>query len=279
MLAGDVQRAVDAGQAGQVQALRVVAALQPWRPVLAAVASVQQQVENADCKAVLFVSEPDIQKRFVGAFLHQPFSFRDQRRPTFVLRCGLGLGAVVGQHLFAQHAAVQLLLPTDTAIAAVQDHAVITHRPALLGAGETHGIEVGTGRHAGLLPMAAVVIGIQNVPTRPDSYQARANAGYITQRADRCQGAGHGRQIQHIHVRCGLCRTLKGGPRQHQRGTALERIHTGSSGSPLHAAGCSTNDPASRGDAGPYLTCLRTQRMPAPARDSGDHWVLDSGSM
>ncbi|MOA06049.1 hypothetical protein D3C78_1256700 [compost metagenome] len=95
---------------------------------------------------------------------------------------------------------VELLLPGRAGVAAVQHHAIIAHRPALGGGRKIHGRKIGTGRHDGLLPMLAGVIGKQNVATLADGDHALTGAGHAGQRAVDGQGTDPGGQVQHIDV-------------------------------------------------------------------------------
>ncbi|MNE42695.1 hypothetical protein D3C80_1368410 [compost metagenome] len=182
-----------------MQALRIVGAVLHRRPGATAVQGAQDQVEHADRVAALRVDEPDVEERLVGAFVDQSLALGDELRPLLVVRLGAGQRLVVGEHQLADLPAVQLLLPAGAAIAAVQHHAIVADRPALLGGGEMHRVEVGADRHAGLLPALAGILGIQNVTAQADRDQPITRARHIAQRAARCQFARAGRQVQHIH--------------------------------------------------------------------------------
>ncbi|MNH36301.1 hypothetical protein D3C79_970760 [compost metagenome] len=107
----------------------------------------------------------------------------------------------------------------------MQDHPVVAHRPAKLRGRKTHGIEVGADRHLRLLPVAAKVIRIQDVPPWPHGNQAGAGAGDIAQGAGRCQRAGQRRQVEYVDVSLGLGRALQRGPGQQHHAAAFEHIH------------------------------------------------------
>ncbi|MNL31932.1 hypothetical protein D3C87_1537510 [compost metagenome] len=178
LLAGDVQRIAGGGDGIEVKALRVVGAVLERRPVLAAVLGAQDQVEHPDHITQLVVGEPDIEQGFVGPLRHQALAFGDQQRPLFVAGFCTGQRLVMLDQQGPDLAAVQLLAPGRTRVVAVQDHAVAAHRPTLGGRRKTHGIEVGTDRHGGLLPVIAGVIGIQNVATLSDGNQSVAGPGH-----------------------------------------------------------------------------------------------------
>ncbi|MNP40050.1 hypothetical protein D3C76_1336570 [compost metagenome] len=193
--------------------------------MLAAVTGVQQQVEHPDCIAVAGIGEPHVEQRLVGALCHQALALAYPARPDRVRGRGQGFGLVVRQHLVTEHPAVQLLFPAQAAIAAVQDHPVVTHRPPKLRRREGHRVEVGADRHLCLLPVTAMVIRVQDVPARPHRDHPCAGAGDIAQGAARGQRTGQRWQVEHVDVRLGLDRALQRGPGQQQHAAAFEHIH------------------------------------------------------
>ncbi|MNE60060.1 hypothetical protein D3C80_1551840 [compost metagenome] len=131
----------------------------------------------------------------------------------------------------ADRAAIELLAPGRAGVAAVQDHAIVAHRPALLGSGEMHGIQIGADRHGGLLPMLTGIVGIENVATLANGHQTLTRAGHVQQGAALRQGTRLGRQFQHIDIAGCLGDSLQ----QHQRGAQRQpyilsdRTHNASS--------------------------------------------------
>ncbi|MNT56224.1 hypothetical protein D3C72_1935080 [compost metagenome] len=99
----------------------------------------------------------------------------------------------------------------------MQHHAIVTHRPALLGGRKIHGRQVGADRHGGLLPGLAGIIGIENVATLTDGDQALPGTRQVQQRATRRQGTRLGRLIQYVDVTGRLRHTL------HQRQQHAQR--------------------------------------------------------
>ncbi|MCY1463748.1 hypothetical protein D9M71_816890 [compost metagenome] len=72
----------------------------------------------------------------------------------------------------------------------MQNDAAVPYRPTLLWAGEIHCRQVNANRHLSLLPIVALIIGIQNVPAPTHCNQALAGMGDVDQ-------LGRDRQFAH----------------------------------------------------------------------------------
>lgn len=145
----DHQQAVvlDRGDGVEVELVLVVQALADVFPVLAAVAGLQQRAIGTDGQAVLFVGEPDVQqRRFAAEVLELP---------------GPGAAGVVAD----------------------EDLRIVPDRPALALVDEEHRGEQLAGRHLGLGPGLAVVVGEQDMPTVADRDQPLAGMGDAEQQA------------------------------------------------------------------------------------------------
>ncbi|MNZ65824.1 hypothetical protein D3C78_840250 [compost metagenome] len=125
----------------------VVQALGDVLPVLAAIAGFQQCAVSAHGKAVLGIEESDIEQRgFTGKVF-------------------------------------ELLAPGRTAIVAGEDLRIVPDCPATLVVDEEHCGEQLPGRHPGLGPGLALVIGEQNVAAIAHYHQALASMSGIDQQA------------------------------------------------------------------------------------------------
>src|SRR5574337_172780 len=157
LLADDKHFAARGAHAIEVKGLGIVGAMQPRIPALAAVGSVQDQVEGADDEASLVIREPHVQEGVLGALRGEALGLLDPFGG--VVTRGARLRLVVRGHHAAESAAVELLGPGRARIGAVQHHPVVAHRPALLRRREAHRDEVRADRDLRLAPALAMVIG------------------------------------------------------------------------------------------------------------------------
>ncbi|MNZ89811.1 hypothetical protein D3C78_1087470 [compost metagenome] len=125
-----------------------------------AIFGAQDQIEGTGDETAALVAEPHIQQGLIGALLGEQFGILFQALRLRVI--GVFRVAVMLEQQRRDLPAVELLAPGLARIAAVQDHAFMTHSPALAGTGEHQGGQVGTDRHLGLNPGRGVV-GKQNV--------------------------------------------------------------------------------------------------------------------
>ncbi len=136
---------LDLSDAVQVVLVFVVQPVADIFPVLPAIGRAQQQAVGADGQAVVEVLEPDIQQRSLALQV------------------------------------LELLVPGLAAIAAGQYLRVVTDRPTVLFIHKKHGRQQLPGRHAGLTPGVALIIGKQNMPMVTHHDQPRPRMGDVQQ--------------------------------------------------------------------------------------------------
>ena len=164
----------------EVELVFVVQAVAGVFPVLAAVGGFQQRAISAHGKAAVDVLEPDV----------------EQRRFAFQI--------------------FELLGPGDAAVLAGEDLCVMADGPAVFVVDKKHRRQQLPGRHLGLGPGRALVIGIQNVPAIPDRHQALAGVHDIEHQAFGGLGGFNG--INNVG-----CWRGSGQHRCRQHGTAQQR--------------------------------------------------------
>ncbi len=138
--------AFDMGNGIQVEAVFVLEPVADVVPALAAVDGFDQRTIGTDRNAVLGVFEPHVEQ---GCFT----------LAIFVLH-----------------------LPALSAVAGRQDQGIVADRPAMLVVDEIDGRQQLTGRHLGLGPAVAAIVGIEDMATIPGHDQAITGFGDIEQK-------------------------------------------------------------------------------------------------
>ncbi|MCY1435808.1 hypothetical protein D9M71_519160 [compost metagenome] len=243
----------------------------------------------------MIVLEPDIEEWLVGALVGHAPGFDQPGGEHLIVRPRGGLFLVIGEQGRSDLAAVELADPGFAGVAAVQHHTVVPHRPALGRTGEMHGDQIRADRDLSLLPVPASIIGIHNVPALAHRNQALPGPGQPGEHRPGSQFTRLCRGVEHIGKPAGDHRADKWhgqGSRQRRKQKPLDHRHycylectpprpCGSEPARDEAntfnaeVDCQTD---SRAGSLPQRESV-CQRMPVPARDSGAHWALESGSM
>ncbi|MNQ92422.1 hypothetical protein D3C85_1078480 [compost metagenome] len=194
--ANDVDMPADLANGVQRIFIGVLGALHPWGPLFTTVSGMQDQVVCANRPAFLLVLEIDVQERFGWAFLLQGLRIFLGALQRFAFA---RLGGVVLDRQVANLSPIQLAFPALTAIGAVQDHAIVTYRPALGLAGEINSDQVAAERERALREMLAGVLGMQDMTAGAHRYDSlQAVAAESIQRRAGCELRQHGRLSQGV---------------------------------------------------------------------------------
>ncbi len=149
--------------------------------------------------------EMHFEERLVGALLDRKFHFLNQQLQHFVVRVRLQQILIEDQPLLAKTLAVVLLDPGRSAIARMQNDALVSHRPSFFGRREMHVQDAAANRYLCLRPGLSLIVGENDVPTMARCEIAVAKASHGIQQGPRRKFAGHGRQVEHVVIRENRC--------------------------------------------------------------------------
>ena len=196
----------------EVQSLRIVDAVQPGFPVLAAVDGADEHAVGADRVPALRVLEPHIEQRQRRAGTEIRFDRGLDVRQQFRVD-DARLGIEVLEHLLFA-APVDLLFPGGARVGAVQNDAVVANHPALGVGRELYREQIALDRDLRLRPGLAFIVRGDDHPPQPDRDQALAGPGRSHQRALGHVRAHQCRRIERILKGSGNVGRRRGKARQ-----------------------------------------------------------------